>query len=165
MKKTHLFSAFLLLCIALASVLSSCKNADVAARDRLATLLSLYGDAPAGAVYATVPREGDESLNGRLVTALYTRADGYLEYDGRVADAAVYLGSAADPFFEAAVFVCYGNADTRAVCEMCMRRARMIAAAHAIGEGDAVVAVSGRTVVCIITRDPAAAQAVLDKLL
>ena len=153
-----------LACLLLLSLVS-CGGADMPARDRLGTLLALYGDVPAGAVYATIPREGDKTLDDRLASSLYTRSDGYLEYDGRVDDAAVYLGSAADPFFEAAVFVCYGNADTRAIAEMCLRRVRLIAAAHAVKEDDAVIAVSGRTVVCIITRDSAAAQAVLDKLL
>ena len=163
-KQMRPIAAFLLACLLFLGA-TSCSGADIAARDRLFTLLSLYGDVPAGATYATQPKEGESTLDARLIAALYTRSDGYLEYDGRVADAAVYLSSTADPFFEVAVFVCYGNADTRAIAEMCLRRVRLIAASHAVRTEDAVIGVSGRTVICIITRDTTAAQAVLDKLL
>lgn len=163
-KYTRLLCALLSLCFLILSLLS-CEKEDIAARDRLSSLLGLFSDVPAGDIYATAPCEGDGRLDERLIDALYIRADGYLEYEGRVAEAAVYLGSAQDPFFEAAVFVCYGNADTRAILEMCMRRVRLVSSAHVVGEGDAVVAASGRTVICIITRDTAAANRVIDKLL
>ena len=161
---TRLIAFFLILCLATA-LICSCGGEKVGARDRLGSLIRLFGDVPAGGVYATAPINGDGALDDRLVGALYARADGYLEYTGRVAEAAVYLGSAGNPFFEAAVFACYGNADTRAIFEMCMRRVRLVASAHAIDEEDVVLAASGRTVICIITRDTAAAQRVIDKLL
>lgn len=164
--KKHARALALLLTIALLLPITvSCGTEDIPARERLSDLLCLFEDTPAGGVYATLPLEGDQALEGRLIGALYTRADGHLEYDGRVAEAAVYLGSAQDPFFEAAVFVCYGNSDVRAISEMCMRRARLVASAHVVEEEDTVLAVSGRTVVYIITRDKAAAQRVIDKLL
>ena len=163
MKKiTRYLAAALSACLLLWS-LTACGEA-VAARDRLGTLLSLIGEVPAGGIYATLPQEGDTPLGEPLIEALYMRADGYLEYTDRIAEAAVYLGSSQEPFFEAAVFVCYGSADTRAVLEMCMRRARLVASVHTVKEGDVVVAASGRTVVYVITRDTAAAQKAIDRL-
>ena len=144
--------------------LFSCGGKPEGARDLLGSLLSLVEDLPAGGCYATTPRAKDQVLDARLTESLYRRSDGYLEYEGRVAEAAVYLGSAPDPFFEAAVFVCYGNADTRAVVEMCMRRARLIEAHHAAFLGDIALSVSGRVVAYVIARDTEAAQGVLDRL-
>ena len=144
-------------------VLVAC-GAEVPARERLEALLGPLGNVPSGGIYATAPLEGEDLLSDRLIRALYMRSDGYLEYEGRVSEAAVYLGSAADPFFEVGVLFCYGSADTRAIVEMCMRRARLVASVHAVREGDIAIAASGRTVVYIITRDTATAQEAIDKL-
>ena len=163
-KHIRLLAAILSLLLTVA-MLPSCGRESVTARESLSSLLRLFGNVPAGGIYATAPLEGDNTLDEGLIASLYRRADGYLEYDGRVCEAAVYLGSVQDPFFDAAVFVCYGNADTRAILEMCMRRVRLAATAHTIDSEDAVLAVSGRTVICIITKDTATADRVIDKLL
>ena len=160
-KYIRLLAASLALLVLLAMTVS-CGNESLSARERLSSLLALFGNAPAGACYATLPSDGDSTLDERLIAALYVRADGYLEYEGRVSECALYLGSAGDPFFEAAVFVCYGNADTRAVVEMCLRRARLVSSVHAIAEGDIVLTVSGRTVCYMITPRTSAARDAMD---
>ena len=164
MKQLLRYFALLLSLGVLLSALGACGREDMTARERLSSLLRLFEPLPAGQVYATAPTAGDEYLDARLIEALYRRSDGYFEYEGRVSEAAVYLGSARDPFFEAAVFVCYGNADTRAILDMCIRRVRLVASSHSVGEEDAVFAVSGRTVICIITKDTATANRVIEKL-
>lgn len=164
MKRTIRILAAAMAVVFLLVSLSACGRREIAARDRLFQLLALFGDVPAGVAYFSPPQAGDGVLSERLTEALYKRSDGYLEYGGRVAEAAVYLGSAEEPFFEAGVFVCYGSADTRAILEMCMRRARLVASVRAVEEGDIALAVSGRTVVYVIAREVAAAEKALDKL-
>ena len=151
----------LLLLLSCLLPLTACTAAEVTAASRLFDLLSLYGDVPAGETFATAG-EG-APLDPDLLFALYARDDAYLEYEGRVAEAAVYLGCRSDEVFEAAVFLCHGSADVRAIAEMCHRRARLVQASH-VGVGEAVVAVNGRTVVMLLTKSPEAARRAVKRL-
>ena len=113
---------------------------------RAAVLLSEYlgerGAYPAGVTYSTDPSEG-EVLSEELIASLYARADGFCEYGACVEEAAVYLSSRLDTRFEMAVFLCYGSADTKAVSEMCLRRAALLGR---FGEVEVEVECRGRAV-------------------
>ncbi len=142
-----------LLLLLLAALLLGCADASPVASERLGALLAESQQISAGTLYdsALLPYEEGNRLSEELVVSLYSRADGYLEYTGRVESAAVYLSSGMEAdYLEVAVFVCYGSADTDAVAEMCLRRARLVSAHIGLSQGDALILRSGRTVyLCI----------------
>ncbi len=107
-------------------------------------LFEFLGDKeiPAGQMYSTDPHEG-EALTPTLIAALYARGDGFCEYGDAVEEGAVYLSARPEERFEAGVFLCYGSADTKAVSEMCLRRAAFL---ERFGEVEVTVEYRGRAV-------------------
>ena len=139
----------LLLLILLAALLVGCGGEEPRALERMEMLIGNGGELPAGTLYRSdlAPYDEGAPLTDALVSALYARADGHLEYTGRVEEAAVYLSSGiGGDHFELAVFVCYGSADADAIAEMCLRRARLVASHTELSAEDALILCSGRTV-------------------
>ena len=121
MKKRAVSALFL----ALLLLLSSCGREVTPPAVLLAEFLGEGEPPPAGTVYST-DGEGGTTLSDSLIASLYARADGFCEYGSCVESAAVYLSERMDRRFEAGVFLCYGSADTKAVAEMCHRRAAFL---------------------------------------
>lgn len=135
------------LSVILLASLSACRGQEVGAAALLADFLC-ERETPAGATYTTGGESGG-ALSPELVAALYARADGFCEYGECVEEGAVYLSSRLDERFEAGVFLCYGSADTKAVSEMCLRRAALW---RRFGEVEAVVECRGRAVYYMLSR-------------
>lgn len=153
----------LLLLVALWPMASACGGEEVVATERLFEMTALFPSIPAGVVYDSAATVYDpaEALDSELVAVLYARDDGYCEYESAVSHGAVYLGGTRGAYLELAVFVCYGSADTAAVFEMCLRRARLVASFGLLEESDAMLASSGRVVYFCLSSDPATAKAAL----
>lgn len=150
--------AFLLLLLLPALLLFGCGGEEEPVADQLTAVLGSAASLPAGVLYASAatPYEEGHALTEELVAALYARADGQLEYAGRVEEAAVYLSSGSEgDYLEVALFSCYGSADTDAVAEMCLRRARLVAAHTELRAEDAVILLSGRRVLLCLGTDAA----------
>ena len=146
----------MLLLVGLAAGLVSCRGTDFTAAERLSDLLARLPSVPAGVMYDSGVTVFDAAapLSAELVAALYARADGFCEYAACVREAAVYLGAVGEPYLEMAVFLCYGSADTVAVAEMCLRRARLVASLGLVREEDACVTTVGRTVYFYLSSTP-----------
>ena len=137
------------LLVLLSALLLGCGQQAPVAAERIGELLSGLSDLPSGRLYDStlLPHEEGNPLDADLIADLYSRADGYLEYTGRVEEAALYLSSGMDgEHLELAVFVCYGSADADAVAEMCLRRAHLVSSYTDLEPEDALVLRSGRTV-------------------
>ncbi len=148
----------LLLLILLAVLLVGCGTRTPTASERMDELLAGLCDLPAGRLYRSglSPYEEGDALSDALIAALYSRADGTLEYTGRVEEAAVYLSSGmGEDYLELAVFVCYGSADTEAVAAMCLRRARFVSERVGLAAEEALILRSGRTVLFCLGGPPA----------
>ncbi|MBQ2718471.1 MAG: hypothetical protein IJF73_00200 [Clostridia bacterium] len=144
--------SFLLAVLFLASLSSCGKRPGGSATALLGEFLAEGAPPPAGAVYASVSVPGGEHrpLSEALVAALYARADGTCEYAAAVEEAAVYLSHRADAPFEAAVFLCYGSADTEAVAAMCLRRVRLLMQSGRADAAGALIECRGRAVYFLI---------------
>lgn len=148
----------ILLLLLLASVLTGCGGEEPGAAERLGAILGDPDSLPAGTFYssAVAPYEEGNALTEELIAALYERADGVLEYTGRVEEAAVYLSSGIEgDYLEVAVFTCYGSADTEAVAAMCLRRAHLVARGGDLAPEDAFILRSGRTLYFCLGSDAA----------
>lgn len=144
----------LLLLVSLFLSLTSCGKEARSAGEQLAALLERTAPLPAGATYDSDRAEWEQGrFDEQLATALFARADGSLKYAECVESAAVYLSSVASPYLEVGVFVCYGNADVRAVSEMCLRRADMVTSRLHLSEDAAHIVIDGRTVFLFIASD------------
>lgn len=148
--------ALLLSVLFSAAGLASCRGEATSPGVMLREVLAaVEGVTPAGAVYSSSPGEGERLLDESLILALYSRDDGLCEYTGRVEEAAVFLSSGEGrPYLEVAVLLAYGNADTRPLAEMCLRRARLVSSLGFLEARDAILVTSGRTVLLCLASDP-----------
>jgi hypothetical protein len=114
MKKTLIF--LLSLCFLLVGCSSPPQDANAALREFTAA----YGTLPMGNYYSIA----DGSIDKARVLKLYD-PDGHLS-EGKLLDAALYLGSSFDEVFELAVFDCAGSDAAIEVAELCHRRAELL---------------------------------------
>lgn len=143
----------ILLIAVLLLALPSCGE-EKGARATLDGILPELGPLPAGRLYDSEAAEWEDTyLDRALVTALFARADGTSEWEGRVEAGALYLASHAEPYLEVAVLLCYGSADCRAVIEMCLRRAALVTARLSLPDEAVTVVSRGRTVVLLLAED------------
>ena len=157
----------LLLSLLLPAALASCRSEDPPPAEMLSKVLATVGAAtPAGELYFSAPRSDREGrpLDASLLLSLYGREDGHCEYEGSVEAAALFLSSGDGvPYLEVGVFLCYGNADTRSVTEMCLRRARLVASMGLVGREEALVVTSGRLVLFCLASDGEVRERVEEK--
>lgn len=145
------------------SLLVSCTPGDTGAALRLGELLEGLPALPAGRLYDSAVRPYGEGycLSEELVLSLYARPDGRCEYGEHVEEGAVYLSLLPGEYCEAAIFLCYGNADRQALFEMCGRRARLVRSRFGVYE-EPVILCSGRTVFFFLSSDRELVRAAKD---
>lgn len=122
---------------------------------------------PAGRLYESGLPEGSEGhpLTRELLCTLFAREDGSLATDGRVESVTVYLSGGQGEVFEAALFSCYGTADTAAIRKMCLRRALLAASRGGARAEDARIYISGRYVFYCLSSMPEEAERAMRRVL
>ncbi len=162
MKKIKLLSVFL----ALALLFSCGAKKDRGAEETLREFIGALPDLVSGSLYLSEAALYDEEkpLTNELLLSLYAKADGSLEYEGLVCEAALYLGASPDTPFEAAVFVLYSDSDTDEILSMCRRRAALVARVFPNAEKNARYFVLDNLVIFCLSDDPKAAEQAFQRL-
>ncbi len=162
MKKLKFLSFFLLI-----ALLFSCgAKKDRVAKDTLYEFIGALPALPSGSLYLSEAALYDEEkpLTNELLLSLYAKADGSMECEGLVREAALYLGSSPDAPFEIAVFVLFANSDTDALLRMCRRRASLVSGLFPEAEKNARYFLLDNLLVFCLSPDPSAAERAFQRL-
>ena len=162
MKKIKILSVFL----ALALLFSCGAKSERSAEDTLRAFTRALPHLPSGSLYLSnaAVYDAEKPLTKELLLSLYAKEDGTLEYEGRVSEAALYLGSSPEAPFEVAVFVLLGNSDADALLRMCRRRAALLSSLFPTAEKNARCFILDNLLIFCVCSDPAAAEKAFQRL-